>query len=70
MYCIVLYCITRPYTEGRLNRYRIGIPRKLSEVHTQPWLSEGGFNMRSMPPQGTHLLIVRRRNSITSVSIS
>ena len=23
--CIVLYCIMRPYTEGRLDRYRIGI---------------------------------------------
>ena len=27
MYCIVLYCIMRPYTEGRLDWYHIGIPR-------------------------------------------
>ena len=25
-----MYCIIRPYTEGRLDRYRIGIPRELS----------------------------------------
>ena len=36
----LLYCIMRPYTEGRLDRYRIGIPRELSEIRTQPWLSE------------------------------
>ena len=30
----------RPYTEGRLDRYRIGIPRKLSEIRSQPWLNE------------------------------
>ena len=29
------------YSEGRLYRHRIGIPRKLSEIRTQPWLSEG-----------------------------
>ena len=40
LYCIVLYCILRPYTDGRLDRYRIGIPRELSEIRTQPWLSE------------------------------
>ena len=28
LYCIVLYCIMRPFTEGRLDRYRICIPRK------------------------------------------
>ena len=33
--CIVLYCIMRPYTDGRLDRYRIGVP--------QPWLSEGSL---------------------------
>ena len=36
----------RPYTEGRLDRYRIiriCIPRELSEVRTQPWLSEGSL---------------------------
>ena len=31
----------RSYTEGRLDRYRIGIPRELSEIRTQPRLSEG-----------------------------
>ena len=41
MRCIVLYCIMRPYTDGRLDRYRIGIPRELSEIRTQPWLSAG-----------------------------
>ena len=38
-----LYCIMRPYTDGRLDRYRIGIPRELSEIRTQPWLSEGSL---------------------------
>ena len=33
----------RPYTEGRLDRYRIGIPREFSEILTQPWLSEGSL---------------------------
>ena len=33
----------RPYTEGRLDRYRIGIPRELSEIRTQSWLSEGSL---------------------------
>ena len=34
-------------------------------------LAEWGiFNLRSMSPQGTHFLIARRRNSITSVLIS
>ena len=51
LYCIVLYCIMRPYyTESRCDRYRIGnrakykstefITRELSEIRTQPWLSE------------------------------
>ena len=31
---IVLYCIMRPYTDGRLDRYRIGIARELSEIRT------------------------------------
>ena len=38
--CIVLYCIMRPYTEDRLDHYRIGIPRELSEIQSQSWLSE------------------------------
>ena len=33
----------RPYTESRLDRYHICIPRELSEIHTQPWLSEGSL---------------------------
>ena len=36
---IVLYCMMRPYTEGRLDRYSIDIPRELSEIRTQPRLS-------------------------------
>ena len=28
-YCIVLYCIMRLYTEGRLDRYGIDIPREM-----------------------------------------
>ena len=40
---IVLYCMMRPYTEGRLDRYCIGFPRELSEIRTQPWLSEGSL---------------------------
>ena len=32
----VLYYIMRPYAEGRLDRYRVGIPRELSEISTQP----------------------------------
>ena len=38
-----MYCIMRPYTEGQLDRYRIGIPQELSEIRTQPWLSEGSL---------------------------
>ena len=32
--CIVLYCIMKTYTGGRSDRYRICIPRKLSEILT------------------------------------
>ena len=42
-YCIALYCIMRSYTDGQLDRYRIGIPRELSEIRTQLWLSEGSL---------------------------
>ena len=28
LYCVVLYCIMRPYTVGQLDRYHIGIPRE------------------------------------------
>ena len=43
LYCVVLYCIMRLYTEGRLDRYHIGIPRELSEIRTPLWLSEGSL---------------------------
>ena len=45
MYCIVLYCIVLwgPILMARLDRYRIGIPLELSEIRTQPWLSEGSL---------------------------
>ena len=42
-YVTLLHCIMRPYTEGRLDRYCIDIPQELSEIHTQPWLSEGSL---------------------------
>ena len=57
LYCVLLFCIMRPYTEGWLDRYRIGVPPELSEIRTQPWLSQ-----RS--------LINLRRNSITSVLVT
>ena len=53
---------------ARLDRYRIGIPRELSEIRTQPWLSEGSLTCD--PCKGTHLLIARRRNSINSVLVT
>ena len=28
---------------ARLDRYCIGIPRELSEIRSQPWLSEGSL---------------------------
>ena len=30
----ILYCIMRPYAEGRLDRYRIGY--RMSEIRSQP----------------------------------
>ena len=30
---------------ARLDRYRIGIPRELSEIRTQPWLSKGSLTL-------------------------
>ena len=53
----VLYLngIMRPYsayTEGRLDRYRIGNPRELYEIHTQPWLSEGSLTCDSCHHMG------------------
>ena len=43
LYCIVLYCIMRPYTDGRVDRNCICIPRELFEIRGQPWLSEGSL---------------------------
>ena len=37
---------------ARLDRYRIGIPRELSEIRTQPWLSEGSLTCDPLS-QGT-----------------
>ena len=54
----------RPNTEGRLDRYRIGIPRELSKIRTQPWLGEGSLTCDLCHHNGTHLLIVRRHNSM------
>ena len=69
MYCIVLYCIVLwgPILMARLDRYCIGIPRELSEIRTQPWLSEGSLTCDPCHHRGPHLLIARRRNSINSV---
>ena len=57
------------YTDGRLDRYRIGILRELSEIRTQPWLSEGfltAIHVTTWDPS----LIARRRNAITSVLVT
>ena len=67
---IVLYCIMRPYTDGPIGPLSY---RHSSEVvrNSHSALAEWGiFNVWSMSPQGTHLLIARRRNSITSVPAS
>ena len=37
LYCNLLYCIMRLYTEGRVDRYRMGIPGELPEISTQPF---------------------------------
>ena len=37
---VLLYCIMRQYAEGRLDRYRIGILREMSEIRTQPCVQE------------------------------
>ena len=39
-YGMVWYGIMRPDAEGRLDRYRIGIPRELSKIRIQSWRSE------------------------------
>ena len=60
----------RPYTDGPIGplsyRHSSGVVRNPHSA-----LAEWGiFNLRSISPQGTHLLIARRRNSITSVLAS
>ena len=42
---IALYCIMRPYTEGRLDRYRIGIPRHKETIHGPSFFLMGTFFM-------------------------
>ena len=69
-HCIVLYCIMRPYTDDPIGplsyRHSSGVVRNPHSA-----LAEWGiFNLRSISPQGTHFLIARRRNSITSVLAS
>ena len=70
LYCIVLYCIMRPYTDGPIGplsyRHSSGVVRNPHST-----LAEWGiFNLQSMSSQGTHLLIARRRNSINSVLVT
>ena len=43
---------------ARLDRYRIGIPRELSEIRTQPWLSEGSLTCD--PPQNCMNIVLYR----------
>ena len=70
LYCIVLYCIMRPYTDGPIGplsyRHSSGDVRNPHSTLAK-W---GIFNLRSMSSQGTHLLIARRRNSINSVLVT
>ena len=60
----VLYCIMRPYTDGPIGPLSY---RHSSGVVRNP---HSALNLRSISPQGTHLLIALRRNSITSVLAS
>ena len=70
LYSIVLYCIMRPYTDGPIGplsyRHSSGVVRNPHSALAE-WEI---FKLRSISPQGTHLLIARRRNSITSVLAS
>ena len=76
LYCIVLYCIVLYYEalywrsiRPLSYRHSSGVVRNPhSTLAEQPeW---GMFNLRSMSPQGTHLLLARRRNSIISVLVT
>ena len=49
---------------ARLDRYRIGIPRELSEIRTQPWLSEGSLTCNSYHHRG--LIFKLRADAIPS----
>ena len=69
-HCIVSYCIMRPYNDGPIGplsyKHSSGVVRNPHSA-----LAEWGiFNLRSISPQETHLLIARRRNSITSILAS
>ena len=70
LYCIVLYCIIRPYTDGPIGplsyRHSSGVVRNSHSALVE-WRI---FNVRFISLQRTHLLIARRRNSITSVLAS
>ena len=73
MYCIVLYCIVLYYEALYWWPIRPLSYRLSSGVVRNPHstLAEWGiFNLRSMSPQGAHLLIARRRNSINSVLVT
>ena len=41
--CLLLYCIMRPYTDGPIGPLSYRHSRELSEIRTQPWLSEGSL---------------------------
>ena len=58
---------------ARLDRYRIGIPRELSEIRTQPWLSEGSLTcdhktFEPVKPNGTQQQLSVPPTPKTSVS--
>ena len=72
LYCIVLYCIVLYYEalywrpiRPLSYRHSSGVVRNLHSTLAE-WRI---FNLRSMSPQGTHLLNARRRNSINSVFV-
>ena len=67
--CGIVLCYETPIHEGRLDRYRNDIPRELSELRTQPWLSEGSLTCDPCHHRDPSFN-ARRRNSITSVFIS
>ena len=54
---IVLYCIMRPYPDGPIGPLYncICIPRELSEIRTQPWLSERSLTCDPYHHRGPNL---------------